>query len=78
MAWARVVRGTFSMARAMTPRAASASRSGRDWAGCSIPTSSRPAGSRSTSSAEGRCTVASTSAPSRASVADPRVAPAAA
>ena len=77
MAWARVMRGTFSIARAATPRAASASRSGRDWAGCSSPTRSRPAGSCSTCSAEGRSTTARTSAPAREADTDPTAAPAA-
>ena len=78
MDWARVMRGTCSIASAVTPRAASASRSGPDRAGCSSPTSSRPVGRRSTTPADGHRTAASTSAPSSASATDPSVAPAAA
>ncbi len=68
---ARVLRGTRSIARASTRRAASRASSEAFCPGASRPTSSAPSGIASVSESPGRCTRTTTAAPSIASRAFP-------
>jgi hypothetical protein len=76
MDWAREIRGTASSANEVTPAAASARIVSGAVSGDRKPTSTVSPPSRSISLCEGRCTLATRSAPQTAAASDAIVAPA--